>query len=205
MKKLILTLILTLSTTFNVFGQTMYTTDNVNIRQEPNTDSYKLGTIEKGVEIEVLEQISDWYKVQLEGTIAYIKSEFLSETKVETTYQTIYDNMTDEEELLLAQLLYHEARGESFEGQCAVLEVVLNRVTLQFEGNTNIHDIIYAKKQFSTARKLNGTVPLQTQYDVINYVKENGATQLDTNYIYFSTKKCNGKGFIKIGRHWFSH
>lgn len=205
MKKLILTLILTLSTTFSVFGQTMYTTDNVNIRQEPSTDSYKLGTIEKGVEIEVLEQISDWYKVQLEGTTAYIKSEFLSETKPETTYQTIFDNMTDEEELLLAQLLYHEARGESFEGQCAVLEVVLNRVLMQFEGNTNVHDIIYAKKQFSTARKLNGTVPLQTQYDVINYVRENGATQLSTNYIYFSTNKCNGKGFVKIGKHWFSH
>lgn len=53
----------------------------------------------------------------------------------------------------LAQNIYHEARGESFEGQTAIAYVTLNRVQAENWGDT-ICDVVYEPHQFSwTSRK----------------------------------------------------
>lgn len=44
--------------------------------------------------------------------------------------------------------IYHEARGESFEGQVAVAEVVLNRMAKQSWPNTAC-EVVWERKQFS--------------------------------------------------------
>lgn len=54
----------------------------------------------------------------------------------------------NDEIYLLAQLIYAEARGESYEGKIAVGNVVLNRVKSDSFPDT-IHDVIYQKRQFS--------------------------------------------------------
>lgn len=78
---------------------------------------------------------------------------------------------------LMAQLLYHEARGESLECQKAVVSVILNRVQSGNWGNT-VSDVIYATNQFEPVAKglLPNTKPLQAQYDAIDYVLETGTT-----------------------------
>lgn len=103
---------------------------------------------------------------------------------------------------LLAQLVKREAGGESFKGQKAVVEVVLNRVLDSRFPNT-IRGVVFQKGQFSTASKLSKTTPTQTNYDAVDYVLEHGATVLHGNYIYFSAGKCHGSGRIKIGNQWF--
>lgn len=94
-------------------------------------------------------------------------------------------NLTLAERELLAQLLYHEARGESLECQKAVVSVILNRVDSGKWGNT-LNDVIYAKNQFEPVVRglLPNTKPLQAQYEAIDYVIENGAT-VPSNVLYF--------------------
>lgn len=103
---------------------------------------------------------------------------------------------------LLAQLVKREAGGESFKGQKAVVEVVLNRVLDSRFPNT-IRGVVFQKGQFSTAAKLSKTTPTQTNYDAVDHVLEHGATVLHGNYVYFSAGKCHGSGRIKIGNQWF--
>lgn len=78
---------------------------------------------------------------------------------------------------LIAKLLYHEARGESVECQRAVVSVILNRLQSGNWGDT-ISEVIYAKNQFEPVAMglLPNTKPLQTQYDVVDYVLETGTT-----------------------------
>ena len=110
--------------------------------------------------------------------------------------------VSDADRKLLAQLVKREAGGESFKGQKAVVEVVLNRVLDSRFPNT-IRGVIFQKGQFSTASKLSKTTPTQTNYDAVDYVLEHGATVLHGNYVYFSAGKCHGSGRIKIGNQWF--
>ena len=70
-------------------------------------------------------------------TLTYIapaRPEAAEETPEEPTVEPEPENryaelhFSDEDVYILACLVYHEARGESFEGQVAVVEVVLNRM-----------------------------------------------------------------------------
>ena len=115
-------------------------------------------------------------------------------------------NLTSAEKELLAQLLYHEARGESLECQKAVASVVLNRVESGLWGDT-LKDVIYAKNQFEPVGKglLPNTKPLQKQYEAIDYVIENGAT-VPSNVLYFRAGHYFewGTDYINIDNTYFS-
>lgn len=58
------------------------------------------------------------------------------------------DNVDSEQQECLAMNIYHEARGESVEGQLAVAHVTTNRVK-HSEWSDNICDVVYQPKQFS--------------------------------------------------------
>ena len=58
--------------------------------------------------------------------------------------------VSDEEIYLLATVVAMEALGESYEGQLAVANVVVNRMLDGYWGDT-IHDVVYAPGQFSGA------------------------------------------------------
>lgn len=62
-------------------GETVYTTATVNVRKEANTESELLGQVYAGTGITRYEAGDDgWSKIDYNGTEAYIKSEFLSES-----------------------------------------------------------------------------------------------------------------------------
>lgn len=111
--------------------------------------------------------------------------------------------MTDEELKELAEIIYHEARGESFEGQQAVAEVVFNRVIADNFPDT-VHDVLHQKKQFSTVRLLNTAEPRQEQYDAINAALC-GPTILPADVVFFSQKGENDKVWGSIGGHVFCY
>lgn len=113
--------------------------------------------------------------------------------------------MTDEEARLLRSILALESQGEGLEGQKAVVEVIFNRVRSK-EWANSVHDVIYQKGQFATVKYLNDpyVLPDEAEDDAISEVLRETETVLPTDYVYFSTKKVNGKDFIKINHHWFS-
>lgn len=70
---------LTLSTSADgSFGSGIVTGSVVNIRSGPGTDSSVLGTRSKGDTLAVTGVSSNWYKVDLNGSTGYIRSDYLS-------------------------------------------------------------------------------------------------------------------------------
>jgi len=116
--------------------------------------------------------------------------------------------MTDEELKELAEIIYHEARGESPEGQQAVAEVVFNRVIADNFPDT-VHDVLHqgegtAVPQFSTIRLLGTADPLQEQYDAINAALY-GPSILPADVVFFSRKGENDRVWGQIGNHVFCY
>lgn len=111
--------------------------------------------------------------------------------------------MTDEELDEMAEIIYHEARGESVEGQQAVAEVVFNRVIADNFPDT-VHDVLHQKKQFSTVRMLNTAEPRQEQYDAITAALY-GPTILPADVVFFSRTGENDNVWGSIGGHVFCY
>ena len=78
---------------------------------------------------------------------------------------------------LLARLLYCEGRGESIECQRAIISVIINRLNSGSWGNS-ISSVIYAKGQFEPIASglINSAKPSNVQYEVVDYILENGST-----------------------------
>lgn len=86
-------------------------------------------------------------------TLTYIapaRPEAAEDTPEELTVEPEPENryaefhFSDEDIYILACLVYHEARGESFEGQVAVVEVVLNRMLSDYFPDT-VEEVVFQK------------------------------------------------------------
>lgn len=73
---------------YTTVNQTVYATENVNIRKEASTSAAKVGGLKKGQSIKRI-AIGDngWSKVELNGITAYVASNYLTTTKPTTTTQ----------------------------------------------------------------------------------------------------------------------
>lgn len=102
-----------------------------------------------------------------------------------TAPKTVYYSVTEEERLLIAQLVYREANTESLECQKAIVSVLFNRLACGKWGDT-IEEVIYYKNAFTpaTAGLLEGVTPTKTNYEAVDFVLENGPT-LPTYVRYF--------------------
>lgn len=111
--------------------------------------------------------------------------------------------MTEGELKELAEIIYHEARGESIKGQQAVAEVVFNRVIADNWPDT-VHDVLHQDKQFSTLKMLGTAEPRQEQYDAINLALY-GETILPADVVFFSQKGENDRIWGSIENHVFCY
>ena len=119
-------------------------------------------------EVEVLKE------VEVFSTI-YVKSDG---NKVTFTQSTPYGDskvysITKEERDTLARLLYLEAGAESIECQKMVMSVFFN-IYDSYGGERSIDSIVYQKGLFSPANKIPYTIPKQEQYDIVDFIVENG-------------------------------
>lgn len=123
------------------------------------------------------------------------------EVYVEPRYVGV--TLTMDERELLARMVWVEARGEPFEGQQAVAEVVLNRlVASNFQDS--IESIIMAQGQFNSAKFLDEAEPYQTQYEAVEHALK-GPYVLPINTVYFAQQpSSNGSVWGWIGGHCFS-
>ena len=76
--------------TYTEMNATMYATQTVNVRNLPNTDSEKIGSLSTNQEITVLGQCNEtsWYQFELDGQTAFVSNSYLSTEKVEVQQST---------------------------------------------------------------------------------------------------------------------
>lgn len=133
-----------------------------------------------------------------------------------------YD-LSDEDKLLIAKLVYQEARGECFEGQIAVAAVVLNRYYYgekyygDFFDNSSIYSIITQAWQFADINSV--TEWMLSEYPDCKYAVEAACRGIDPTKEYFENgaffffapdgvtglqaKKREGIDYLQIGNHRF--
>ena len=66
---------------------TMYAKSNVNVRSGAGTSNSQIGSLTKGQEVMKVGEENGWSKIEFNGGIGYVKSEYLSTEKVDTNTQ----------------------------------------------------------------------------------------------------------------------
>lgn len=132
---------------------------------------------------------------------AWIFEEYEEPPVVPTRYPGV--ELTSEEEYLLASIIWLESRGESFEGQQAIAEIVLNRLIADGFPNT-IHDVIFAENQFTTTAFLDDAKPGEIQYKAIKTALT-GESVLPVDVYYFGRYPKNDRIWGIIGGHTFCY
>lgn len=112
----------------------------------------------------------------------------------------------------LAKNIYHEARGEPFEGQIAVAQVTLNRVA-SGTFNKTVCGVVYAHKQFSWTlderRRVTDVKAWESAVDIAAAVLTGSVRLPEFKALYFHTKQVNPRWNRKkrvvavIGNHIF--
>ena len=113
-----------------------------------------------------------------------------------------YPAITDEEFELLVAMVFHEARGETPEGQQAAAEVALNRLISERFQDT-VHDVIFAQGQFAVASYIYTGTPTETQHRAV-YAALYGEPVLSEDYVFFNTHPITQRDVVWIGNHAFS-
>lgn len=111
--------------------------------------------------------------------------------------------MSSEERDLLAKIIWLEARGESFEGQQAIAEIVFNRIA-SGKFNKTVKGTIMAQDQFSTTKFLDDAEPGELQYKAIDMALS-GPNVLPMDVYYFGRRVTNENVWGRIGRHVFCY
>lgn len=115
--------------------------------------------------------------------------------------------LSDDEMYMLACLVWHEARGEPYEGQVAVAEVVLNRC-LSASFPSTVSEVIFQRYpgqgyQFSPAPYLYSAQPDETQYAAVRDALDGAELIVPTSTVFFSTEPYNSNIVAVIGNHYF--
>lgn len=132
---------------------------------------------------------------------AWIFDDYYPPEQVPTRYTDV--TLTEQEKYLMASIIWLEARGESFEGQQAIAEIILNRLVSDRFPNT-IRDVIYAEGQFATTKFLDTAKPGELQYKAI----EAAMTQfsvLPKDVYFFGRNAKTSKVWGRIGGHIFCY
>ena len=120
---------------------------------------------------------------------------------VEPRYPDI--QLTPDEEYLLAKVIWVEARGESFDGQQAVAEVVFNRMVADGYPDT-LQGVLSYENQFPSIALLDKAEPEQAQYDAIEDALY-GPYILPLDVLHFSVGPANEFVWGTIGGHTFCY
>lgn len=173
----------------------------LNIREQPTTQSYKLGQLELNTPVEVVSTENGWSQIALEGGYGYVAAEYLADTPSSNRWGIL---VTPNEFSLLCRITMLEAGGESDIGQQAVVETILNRVVHPEYPNT-IYEVLSQKGQFVTWKNRNSSRAVPTER-VIRNVRAviSGKTHiLPFPTVYFSRDGQNNQIQSKIGGHIF--
>ncbi|MEE0326314.1 MAG: SH3 domain-containing protein, partial [Butyricicoccus sp.] len=68
--------------------KTVYTTENLKVRAQPNNSAEVLGTLKKGTKVETYGLKDGWYEIKYEGKTGYISAKYTTETDPSTPTPT---------------------------------------------------------------------------------------------------------------------
>jgi len=131
-----------------------------------------------------------------------------AEPEPTSPYREIIMNMTDEEIVEIQQVLYWEAKDDTWEGRVATAQVIFNRVMSDEFPNT-VHAVLSQKKpctQYSTYHKRNRAMYDERECDAIEFLCDCNKEDLiiDTNRLFQDCRPI-GKNPIKVGRQYFGY
>lgn len=130
---------------------------------------------------------------------------FIYEPPARPYVEPRYDGLTltDAETKLLAKLIYVEARGECEDGQQAIAEVVLNRLTSDlFSGS--ITAMINDESQFVPNKLIKEAKPGQAQYEAIDRALY-GPYVLPKDVLFYGRVRTTDSEWGNIGAHIFCY
>lgn len=121
-----------------------------------------------------------------------------------TSYSNRWNiTLTEDEIDLLAKIVWVEARGESIEGQQAVVEVVFNRMISDIFKENTLYDTLSAKKQFASWEIRDTAKDYEKQVEVVKQVLSGKTNVLSMDTYYFATFPHNDNLKKVIGNHYF--
>ena len=120
----------------------IYTTSNVNVREEPNINSDIINMIDKNTEVLSLDGGNKWSKILYQGEVGYVYNDYIEE---ELWSMSI---ITHDEIEILQRITEAESTGGTIENKENVVSSVLNRVAHKDFPNT-IEDVVFQKNQYS--------------------------------------------------------
>ena len=156
-----------------------------------------------------LNVVTSTYEKAIEAAMAEETQEVMAEETVEAV--KLYENrwniqLTEEEIDLLAKIVWVESRGESVEGQKAVVEVILNRIASEKFPNT-LYEVLSQKNptQFASWKHRDSARPTEKEYASIYSVLNGETSILREDTLYFATKKLTRNLDVKIDGHYFCY
>ena len=129
--------------------KTMYTSEGVNLREQPSLSGDVLRVLGTGSEVIVTGYNSDWYRIKADGETGYCLKKYLTDTKPEdekkVTNPTV--DYTETEFDMLCYVLQGEVGNCSEASKIAVANVILNRVKSPLFPNS-ISEVLTSPGQF---------------------------------------------------------
>lgn len=109
---------------------------------------------------------------------------------------------SDEEVYLAAQLVWHEAHNQSYNGKVAIAEVLLNRVKSGLFPNS-ISEVINQKGQFANSRRIKNVNPTEQEIRIA-YNVLNGSLRVlnDADVLYFRNPKVSTGVSADVDKDW---
>ncbi len=194
-------------------------TENAAVTGEKVTDA-KESTETTKTEEETKTETKEETKAETkEETKTETKEETKAETKTETKAEGKKDDgvperttraavtLSDEDIIKLATIVYMESNCESYEGQLAVANVVINRLVSGIWGDT-LDDVLYAPNQFAGAKTNIPKYKNKINESNIKAAKEAAAGNNNIgDYMYFRTVRganlASYKKYYILGNHVF--
>lgn len=133
---------------------------------------------------------------------AWIFEEYEEPEFPECRYPDI--DLTQDDRNLLAKIIWLEARGESFEGQRAVAEVVFNRMMSDEFPTDTLRGTIMAENQFRTVDFLDQAKPGELQFKAIDRALS-GPYVTPEDVVFFANHPVNDNVWKRIGGHVFCY
>lgn len=172
-------------------------TADVNIRENPNTESKVFDQTLLNTEFEVVLDIGGWSMITTEDGYAYIKSEYLSDTEIKYTQEDL---------LIFAKIACGEAQTCDDQEQRYVLSVFHNRIKHEKFPNTAIEVASDRRWGIQYASWYDGNANREIQqsnWDNAKYILENGSILPD--YVIGQSQKVpkGKKLYLKTKYHCY--
>lgn len=182
---------------------------SLNLRKDASTSSQVISVLPRYTVVTIVGTSGDWYKVTVtvNGTSAqgYVHKDYIAMGQPTENPNSMH--VSAEEEYLLACIVYCESGDQSYEGQLAVANVVLNRVRSPQFPNT-ITEVVYQSGQFTPA--FNGRLANALANGPLEICKQAARDALSGNnnvpgYYFFNgyVNVSTVTGYLIIGDHTF--